>query len=530
MKSSQLSESRYLLPENVTRKDFLDTLGKNFTVKAAQPRQEKIAILDSFEWGIYQKRMLAIRHEDNTISLYNEDNLLAPDESLKIENVAARSKFWWEFADSPAKDVLKKILDLRALYPVFSGLLKIEQFNLEDEAGKILAICQLIAIASPDKPRTPLMRQAKLIPVTGYKLENQSAIDLLKELGAFEPRLKPLDSLLGAIGVTPQPYTVKPQLALSPQMPARSSVCSIVAIMIEKQRLTEQGIIKDIDTEFLHHFRVSIRMIRAAIAQLKEVFPQQDVVMLKDRFGAIARETNHLRDLDVFILDKQRYMNLLPASLREGLMPMFDDFEQSRRTEVKRIARWLSSKSYRLEIEALQALFSQGYSALETEWSEKPTIDLAVNKIQQRYRKIQKAAAKINQDTPDEAIHGIRIDCKKLRYLLYFFGDLFNKKQVKVAANHLKVLQDKLGIFNDLTVQGEFLEDYLNTTEHKAKKDIMLIASLGGLISSLNTMHQQERANCIRELAIFSNQENRQLFKQTFTLQPERLKSEKPVQ
>jgi len=519
MKSSQLSESRYLLPENITKKDFLDNFGQSFTVKAAKASNEKFTIVDSFEWGIYQAGMLAIRHQDNSIRLYKENSLLDSDASLDIGKINARSRFWWDFPDSPAREILKKILDLRALYPVFNGLLKIENYNLEDQDGKILVMCQLVSIASPEKPRTPLMRQVKLVPVTGYKLENQQAIDLLAQLGAFKPSLKPLDSLLGALGVSPQPYTVKPKLRLSPDAPARSSISIIIAIMIEKQRLTEQGVIKDIDTEFLHHFRVATRMIRAAIVQLKEVFPAPDVTMLKDRFGAIGRETNRLRDLDVFILDKHRYMGLLPASLRDGLLPMFDDFEQARSQEVKRIAQWLSSKAYRLEIEELQALFQQGYSAIETEWSEKPTIELAVNKIQHRYRKIQKAAAKITHDTPDDDIHSIRIDCKKLRYLLYFFDGLFNKKQVKVAGNHLKALQDRLGIFNDLSVQGEFLENYLNEEEHKAGKDILLIASLGGLISSLNTMHIQERENCIRELAIFSNEENRQLFKDTFVIQ-----------
>ena len=141
---------------------------------------------------------------------------------------------------------------------------------------------------------------------------------------------------------------------------------------------------------------------------------------------------------------------------------------------------------------------------------------MAVNKIQKRYKKIQKAAAKITPDTPDENIHSIRIDCKKLRYLLYFFGNLFNKKQVKIAGKHLKSLQDTLGIFNDLSVQGEFLEGYLDKIEHKAKKDVLLIASLGGLIATLNTLQKQERENCIRELAIFSNKENRSLFQETF--------------
>jgi uncharacterized protein YoaH (UPF0181 family) len=97
--------------------------------------------------------------------------------------------------------------------------------------------------------------------------------------------------------------------------------------------------------------------------------------------------------------------------LADGLLPMFEDFENDRVNEVKRIAKWLSSEAYNKEIEELQALFAKGYSAGETQWSERPAIELAVSKIMKRYKKIQKAALKITHDTPDEDIHSIRIEC-----------------------------------------------------------------------------------------------------------------------
>ncbi|MCU7940537.1 MAG: CHAD domain-containing protein [gamma proteobacterium symbiont of Bathyaustriella thionipta] len=516
MKTSKINDKRYLLPDNMTKKHFLETLKSEFIVKQIENINEQFSILESFEWGLYKKQLLAVRHEDQSISLWNNDNLFDSEVALKIDNINAASRFWWDFPDCEAKQLVKPILKLRSLNPIFKGVLKTEQLNLQNDEGKILVFCQLISIYKSEQPRTPLMRQLRINSVIGYAKENGQAIELIKSLGGFEASLPPIDSLLGAIGISPQPYTVKPQLDLPPQMPARTAVSSIIATMIEKQRLTEPGVIKDIDTEFLHHYRVAIRMVRAAIAQLKDVFPQNDVPILKQRFGDLARETNKLRDLDVFILDQDRYMNLLPETMRNDLTPMFVDFQKNRHTEAKRISRWIGSKTYRDEINELQALFENGYSAMETQWSEKATIELAINKIQKSYKNIYKAAIKITHTTPDGDIHRIRIYCKKLRYLLYFFGSQFNKKKIKIVGNHLKSLQDTLGIFNDLTVQGEFLKKYLYQLEHKPKKDIMLIASLGGLISSLYSMQIQERDRCINELAVFSNADNRQLFKETF--------------
>ncbi|MCP3849129.1 MAG: CHAD domain-containing protein [Gammaproteobacteria bacterium] len=516
MKTSKVTDTHYLLPDTLTKKQFIDTLKAHFTVKPVEKMSENFSIIDTFEWHLYNKNLMAIRHKNQSISLWSEDCLFDDELSLKIEEINARSKFWWDFPESEAKDILKPIIDLRALHPIYKGSLKVEQLNLQTEEGKTLVFCQLVSIYEPERPRTPIMRHLRLSPVTGYSKEHKLAVKLLTGLQAFKPSLGPLDSVLSAIGVKPMPYSVKPQLNFPADMPARTAVSSIVSTMIEKQRLTEPGIIKDIDTEFLHHYRVAIRMVRAAIAQLKDVFPSQEVPILKKRFGDLAKETNHLRDLDVFILDKKRYMGMLPEVMQNDLLPMFADFEKDRQTEAKRIARWIGSRVYRQEMDELQSLFVNGYSAVETEWSEKPTIELAVNKIQKTYQKIYKASIIITINTPDDDIHDIRIDCKKLRYLLYFFGSEFKKKKLKIVLNHLKSLQDKLGIFNDLTVQGEFLRNYLASLDRKPKKNIMLIASLGGLISNLHSLQVKERDKCINELAAFADNENNQLFKETF--------------
>lgn len=517
MKTSEACDYYYLLPDSLSKKNFLETLKRIFVVRKIDTVSENVSILETFDWGLYKQRLLAIRHEDQSIGLWDEKNLFALDMAKKIDNISEKARFSWDFPTCEATKILAPLLKLRSLNPIYKGILKIEPINLLDNEGKILVFCQLISIYAPESPNTPIMRQLRINSLTGYNEERKQAVELLKGLGAFEPSLTPLDSLLGAIGVTPQPYTVKPEINIAHDTPSRQAVSSIISIIIEKQRLTEAGIIEDIDTEFLHHYRVAIRMVRSAIAQLKVVFPLQDVISLKQRFGDLARETNLLRDLDVFILDKQRYMSFLPESMRNDLTPMFDDFQKKRELEAKHISQWIDSKAYKDEMGALQSLFTPNYSAMETQWSERPSIELSIDKIQKTYQKIYKAALQITADTPDTAIHDIRIDCKKLRYLLYFFGSQFSNKKIKKVSEHLKSLQDTLGIFNDLTVQGNFLKNYLFQLEHEVEKDIMLIAALGGLIATLYTMQRQEREKSVKELAIFSNKSNRQLFKKTFS-------------
>ncbi len=66
------------------------------------------------------------------------------------------------------------------------------------------------------------------------------------------------------------------------------------------------------------------------------------------------------------------------------------------------------------------------------------------------------------QDTEDEVVHQLRINCKKLRYLMEFFAPLFPENEIKTLIKALKLLQDNLGNFNDYSVQQIFLRQVLN--------------------------------------------------------------------
>ena len=98
----------------------------------------------------------------------------------------------------------------------------------------------------------------------------------------------------------------------------------------------------------------------------------------------------------------------------------------------------------------------------------------------------------INDDTPDEALHDLRIDCKKLRYLLEFFASLFSKNKMDKLIGYMKKLQDNLGDFNDLSVQQQELMTYLNEVLPRSRRADRLLcaAAIGGLIARL---HDQQR-------------------------------------
>jgi CHAD domain-containing protein len=117
---------------------------------------------------------------------------------------------------------------------------------------------------------------------------------------------------------------------------------------------------------------------------------------------------------------------------------------------------------------------------------------------------------------PDEKLHRLRIQCKKLRYLLEFFASLFPSDEITLLTKQLKQFQDNLGEFNDLSVQRNTLKEYLDTIVPESDRAILVAAAIGGLITNLNMRQQHVRAEFSDQFRLFGQKKNTKLVKQLF--------------
>ena len=110
----------------------------------------------------------------------------------------------------------------------------------------------------------------------------------------------------------------------------------------------------------------------------------------------------------------------------------------------------------------------------------------------------------------------MRIECKKLRYLLEFFASLFNTDDITLLIKQLKRLQDNLGDFNDLYVQQEKLKDFLQNHVLQIKDSQQVAAAVGGLITGLYQRQIAVRAAFTQTFKEYSKKENIQLYQYLF--------------
>jgi CHAD domain-containing protein len=144
-------------------------------------------------------------------------------------------------------------------------------------------------------------------------------------------------------------------------------------------------------------------------------------------------------------------------------------------------------------------------------------IHVAKEHIWKKYSKTIKLGSKITSSTPDSKLHTLRIECKKLRYLLEFFMSLFPEDEIRNIIKHLKKLQDNLGDFNDLHVQQESLKSFLSV--HNIGYDPIKAntqAAAGGLISVLYQKQIRVRKKFSDNFNEFSDKETTELFNKLF--------------
>jgi CHAD domain-containing protein len=134
---------------------------------------------------------------------------------------------------------------------------------------------------------------------------------------------------------------------------------------------------------------------------------------------------------------------------------------------------------------------------------------VASERVRKTFERVRKRGRVLRHDTAAETVHRLRIDCKKLRYLLEFFRSLFEPERVLPFIRSLKRLQDHLGDFNDLAVQqadlrktaAKMLED------HSVGADTLL--AMGCLVGRLERRQRKLKRRLVGSVREFVNDANR---------------------
>lgn len=488
------------LPAAAARNLPMQAIGKLTPVPSPQVEALSFTAFDVFDQTLRKSGRLLLETSRSF-------ELLSDDTPLISESIKGRPRFLGDFPEGPLKRALNDLSPLRCLLPVGTGVLRQTTLSFVDQSGKTHCRAHLLQIDGQDGRRETLV---KLQGIKGYGKSLSRLRDHIVELSGDTASCRTLYTVF-----PPQAaYDAKPDIRFADSDTALDAANRIISRCIPIMRANESGIIADHDTEFLHDYRVQLRKIRSVLSLFKGVYDDTQTGELKRRFSELAAQTGRLRDLDVYLLKKSEYHALLPESLHNGLDALLDTLRRQRVSEKNKLGRHLRSAAYEREITALGEIFSRPKALVPGEQADQPAHSYACERIWQRYRKVRRIALDIGPHTEDAEVHELRIHCKKLRYLIEFFGAAFPQAELKRLLKPLKRLQDTLGLFNDYSVQQQSLQAFLQAPGRRGgARSTEIAQSVGALTTVLHSRQLEEREKLMACLAQF----NRPTVQQTFT-------------
>ncbi len=499
------------LPENI-----LQYLPAEWRLKALALSKERRDFYDTFEWQAFDRDIVIVKNKKN-ISLVD---LNTGHEITSLPFTPSPSFF---FSDTLPPCKLREELctcsTIRAFMKLCSLDAHITSYRMLDENEKTIAILTSESLfLHGSHGKEPFTYYFAISPYRGYE-------DKIAQVGKSLADNKNVESILDFkqlfelmmhnAGHTAQHYSSKIRLTLDPDTPIHESARRLLQFTFSVMRLNEEGITKNIDSEFLHDYRVAIRRTRSILKQLKGVFEPSETSYYLNCFRDLCKRTNELRDRDVYLLQQATYFHYLPPALQPSLKIFFDNIASSRKMLHRQFSRYLSSDSYKSFLEEWEAYLNRP-SHPEPEQitnASLSTRSIAVETIRKAWKKVIRRGRLISKETTDAELHGLRIDCKKLRYLLEFFASIFPHKTITPFIRQMKELQENLGDFVDFSVQLLFLHEQLTLMP----QDKLLAASTGGLMAILFQKKEEARLKFHKTFRSFDHEQTIQLFHDLLT-------------
>ena len=502
---NQVEPQSWCINSGVSQQQLMEAMSGKYAIESSDADEATVTLLDDPDFDLWKAGLILVRKENNGWCLYGEKA------RLQVERVKRNAKFWWDFPESELRERLAVYIDLRAVLPVTRFNISDSAHVLRNDDGKIVLRVNLTSLVDETGDNGRLF--VEFVPLRGYHKELKTVVEQLGPLLSMQLDSESLHAKVKHSGFAPQINAKKKAFGISADESVEESVRQMSLAMLEVARANEQGILDDIDTEFLHQYRVSLRKTRSLVNLMKKAFPPELHLKLKTLLAQLAGKTNDLRDMDVFLLSRDYYQQMLPENFNKGFDQLFGFIAKDREKARKQVNASFKDAAHDKAFEEVIALLQQR-PVFCNGFARQPVKQAAQKKILKRYQKIGLLGEQINDDTPDHEVHELRIECKKLRYMMEFFAELFPKKRIRDLLKTLKKLQTILGDFNDYSVQKEFLAEYGKTHG----KSVELAAAINGLIAVLHQKQIQERAKVQQAFSVFNQQEVTNEFNELFGL------------
>jgi len=379
----------------------------------------------------------------------------------------------------PVREVIAPVIGVRALMVASDERRRMWQLELCNEDGKTVARVELDEPASVSAVAAS-PAQLTVHRLRGYDEQARRACSLLVGLG-----LRAAER-----GGERESRSASKSSGTDRAVPARVLLTAGLRDSLAAMRENLPGLLDDVDTEFLHDFRVAVRRTRATLKLGRPALPDAMRSRWELAFKRLGDLTTPVRDLDVYVLDLPMMNHWLVTSDPRDLDPLAAHLRVRRTVARRPLVASLRSARFRQlvadweqELNRLAGLPQDGEHLSAGEWADAS--------ISQAYRRVARGGAAIRADSPAADLHELRKRCKELRYALEVCAPVLPEGPRKHVIADLKGLQDVLGRFQDGEVQRHVLRGFAEEMMTDGTSAGAVLA-MGELIGHLDV--EQDRA------------------------------------
>lgn len=453
-------------------------LSSHYTVVIGPKQLVRRVRLDTFDRRL-RAAGLTLEHQ---IVAAGELLLLRREDGPSSVAATVKDMRWPALAEvlpsGPVREAIAPVTGIRALTVTSDEKRQLRRLALQNSDQKTVVRVEL------DEPVSVEGAPARLTVRTlrGYDDQARRADRLLHGLGLHEVEE----------GEDHEPSTAATPPGWDRAGPAIGLLTWALSDFAAAMRENLPGLLDDVDSEFLHDYRVAVRRTRATLKLGRPALPEVMRSRWESAFRGLGDLTTPVRDLDVYELGLPAMRGWLVAADPADLEPLARHLRRRRAAERRVLVRRLRSVSFgRLLPEwekELAGLIDLPDDADRERLSAGQWADQSISRA---YQRVARGGAAISGDSPAEDLHSLRKRCKELRYALEVCAPVIANGPRKRAVVDLKGLQDVLGRFQDSEVQHHALRGFAEDMMADGTSAGAVLA-MGELIGHLDA--EQDRA------------------------------------
>ena len=263
---------------------------------------------------------------------------------------------------------------------------------------------------------------------------------------------------LQAIGCPPVDRLRNESVALTPSSAWADLGIKHLNTQVRTLRAHEPLAWEGAHSEGVHQMRVAIRRIRAALGAFDSVLSREGGEALDAEVRWLGQRLGSVRDLDVHLSHLDNYSQVLHPDDQRLLRHYRSHLLKARNSAHRTLREALAADRFT----GLQRDLQQFVERSETQklgFEFRSIEDVAREHVIPQLRKVLRRGRAIDQKSPAERLHKLRIEIKRFRYQLEFLREPYGR-DLKKSTRRLTRLQNTLGDHQDACVAREQLRTY----------------------------------------------------------------------